>query len=131
MNVQQISCMAGRLPVRTSRLRSGRRLLSYTARKSSGSNTKTGSCMMYLERLSPFVANSVKVQPTPVDLSKARNDSQESKRKVAKSVAQSDEELRERLEQMSGEGGASGIEYEDGKPTAMKRSVRNNMFRYI
>lgn len=86
---------------------------------------------MYLERLSPFVANSVKVQPTPVDLSKARNDSQESKRKVAKSVAQSDEELRERLEQMSGEGGASGIEYEDGKPTAMKRSVRNNMFRYI
>jgi hypothetical protein len=66
-----------------------------------------------------------------VDLSKARNDSQKSKPKVTKSVAQSDEELRERLEQMSGEGGASGIEYEDGKPNAMKRSVRNNMFRYI
>jgi hypothetical protein len=32
---------------------------------------------------------------------------------------------------MSGEGGASGIEYEDGKPSTMKRSVRNNMFRYI
>ncbi|KAJ5200436.1 hypothetical protein N7472_005640 [Penicillium cf. griseofulvum] len=30
---------------------------------------------------------------------------------------------------MSGEGGASGIEYEDGKPNAMKRGVRNNMFR--
>ncbi|RAL04711.1 uncharacterized protein BO80DRAFT_421962 [Aspergillus ibericus CBS 121593] len=49
----------------------------------------------------------------------------------AKSVAQADQELRERLEQMSGGGGAAGIEYEDGKPNAMKRSVRNNMFRYI
>ncbi|OJJ97074.1 hypothetical protein ASPACDRAFT_1858539 [Aspergillus aculeatus ATCC 16872] len=49
----------------------------------------------------------------------------------SKSVSQADQELRERLEQMSGGGGASGIEYEDGKPTAMKRSVRNNMFRYI
>jgi hypothetical protein len=48
-----------------------------------------------------------------------------------KSVSQADKELRERLEQMSGEGGAAGIEYEDGKPNAMKRSVRNNMFRLI
>lgn len=49
----------------------------------------------------------------------------------AKSVSQSDEELREKLERMSGGGGASGIECEDGKPSTMKRSVRNNMFRYI
>ena len=49
----------------------------------------------------------------------------------AKTVSQADEELRQKLEQMSGGGGASGIEYEDGKPSAMKRSVRNNMFRYI
>ncbi|CAG7989057.1 unnamed protein product [Penicillium nalgiovense] len=48
-----------------------------------------------------------------------------------KTVSQADAELRERLEQMSGEGGASGIEYEDGKPNAMKRGVRNNMFRLI
>ncbi|PYH38022.1 uncharacterized protein BO87DRAFT_372979 [Aspergillus neoniger CBS 115656] len=53
------------------------------------------------------------------------------KQDKTKSVAQADQELRERLEQMSGGGGASGIEYEDGKPSAMKRSVRNNMFRYI
>ncbi|KAJ5356666.1 hypothetical protein N7517_011275 [Penicillium concentricum] len=49
----------------------------------------------------------------------------------AKTVSQADAELRERLEQMSGEGGASGIEYEDGKANAMKRGVRNNMFRLI
>jgi hypothetical protein len=47
------------------------------------------------------------------------------------SMAQADEDIRRRLEEMSGEGGAAGIEYEDGKPQAMKRSVRNNMFRYI
>lgn len=51
--------------------------------------------------------------------------------KSTKSVTQTDDELREKLEQISGEGGASGIEYEDGQPNTMKRSVRNNMFRYI
>ncbi|PLB51083.1 hypothetical protein P170DRAFT_436157 [Aspergillus steynii IBT 23096] len=54
-----------------------------------------------------------------------------SKPEKAKSISQADDELRERLEQMSGGGGASGIEYEDGQPNTMKRSVRNNMFRYI
>ncbi|CEJ58322.1 Putative Remark: A. niger EST an_3119 has the database entry number EMBLEST:BE758865 (Precursor) [Penicillium brasilianum] len=48
-----------------------------------------------------------------------------------KTTAQADAELRERLERMSGDGGAAGIEYEDGKPSAMKRGVRNNMFRLI
>ncbi|KAL3478586.1 hypothetical protein BJX99DRAFT_101606 [Aspergillus californicus] len=52
-------------------------------------------------------------------------------RKKTKSMAQSDEDIRRRLEEMSGEGGAAGLEYEDGKPQTMKRSVRNNMFRYI
>lgn len=51
--------------------------------------------------------------------------------KNASSLAEADEELRRRLEEISGEGGASGVETEDGKPTSMKRAVRNNMFRYI
>ena len=42
-----------------------------------------------------------------------------------------DEELKLKLEGISGEGGASGLEYEDGKAVAMKRGVRDNMFRYI
>ncbi|OQE32616.1 hypothetical protein PENFLA_c001G05706 [Penicillium flavigenum] len=53
------------------------------------------------------------------------NSNQDNKRHTlpskTKTVSQADAELRERLEQMSGEGGASGIEYEDGKPNAMKR----------
>ncbi|KAK1774845.1 hypothetical protein QBC45DRAFT_445694 [Copromyces sp. CBS 386.78] len=48
-----------------------------------------------------------------------------------KTQAQIDEELRMRMEDMAGEGGAAGVEYEDGKPVAMKRGVRENMFRYI
>lgn len=58
-------------------------------------------------------------------------DKQRSIPKTTKTVAQADAELRERLERMSGDGGAAGIEYEDGKPSAMKRGVRNNMFRLI
>ncbi len=48
-----------------------------------------------------------------------------------KTMAELDEELRQKLEGMSGEGGAAGIELEDGKPVAMKRGVRENMFRLI
>ena len=36
-----------------------------------------------------------------------------------------------KMDGISGEGGESGVEYEDGKPVAMKRGVRENMFRYI
>lgn len=32
---------------------------------------------------------------------------------------------------IAGDGGESGVEYEDGQPVSMKRSVKNNMFRYI
>ena len=49
----------------------------------------------------------------------------------AKTQAQLDEELRHRMDDMAGDGGAAGVEYEDGQPVAMKRSVKNNMFRYI
>lgn len=48
-----------------------------------------------------------------------------------KTVAQRDQELMEKMAGLSGDGGESGVEYEDGKPVAMKRGVRENMFRYI
>ncbi|KAF2664338.1 hypothetical protein BT63DRAFT_106499 [Microthyrium microscopicum] len=48
-----------------------------------------------------------------------------------KTVAELDEELRLKLEERSGDGGMAGIELEDGKPNAMKRSVRENMYRVI
>lgn len=46
-------------------------------------------------------------------------------------MAELDEELRLKLEGISGEGGGSGVEYEDGKASGLKRGVKDNMFRVI
>ncbi|KAK4200736.1 hypothetical protein QBC40DRAFT_279336 [Triangularia verruculosa] len=51
--------------------------------------------------------------------------------KKKKTLREMDEELRLKMEGLSGDGGASGVEYEDGKAVSMKRGVRDNMFRYI
>ena len=48
-----------------------------------------------------------------------------------KTMAELDDEMRLKLEGISGEGGEAGLELEDGQPVAMKRSVKNNMFRLI
>lgn len=48
-----------------------------------------------------------------------------------KTVAERDEELRLKLEGMSGGGGSAGIEYEGGKAEGLKRGVKSNMFRVI
>ncbi len=48
-----------------------------------------------------------------------------------KTMAQLDEEMRQAMEGIAGDGGEAGAELEDGKPVAMKRSVKENMFRYI
>ncbi|KAK1959900.1 hypothetical protein LY78DRAFT_558421, partial [Colletotrichum sublineola] len=48
-----------------------------------------------------------------------------------KTMAELDEELRLKLEGMSGEGGAAGVEYEDGRAEGLKRGVKSNMFRVI
>ncbi|KIY01735.1 uncharacterized protein Z520_01873 [Fonsecaea multimorphosa CBS 102226] len=52
-------------------------------------------------------------------------------KKTHKSMADADEEMRRAMENLAGDGGESGVELEDGKPVAMKRGVRENMFRYI
>ena len=56
---------------------------------------------------------------------------QEEAKPRKKTMAELDEELRAKLEARSGDGGASGLEYEGGKAVAMKRGVRDNMFRLI
>ncbi|KAK8219210.1 hypothetical protein M8818_000942 [Zalaria obscura] len=53
---------------------------------------------------------------------------QEASPKKRKTQAELDEELRLKMSGLAGDGGDSGVEYEDGQPTSMKRSVRNNMF---
>ncbi|KAK1763853.1 hypothetical protein QBC33DRAFT_548750 [Phialemonium atrogriseum] len=48
-----------------------------------------------------------------------------------KTLAELDEEVRLKLEGMSGEGGAAGVEYENGRAEGLKRGVKQNMFRVI
>ena len=48
-----------------------------------------------------------------------------------KTVAELDAEMMKKMSGIAGDGGSAGIEYEDGQPVSMKRSVKNNMFRYI
>jgi hypothetical protein len=49
----------------------------------------------------------------------------------SKTTQELDEDLRLRLEMMSGSGGAAGIQYENGRAEGMKREVKRNMFRII
>ncbi|VUC37810.1 unnamed protein product [Clonostachys rosea] len=63
---------------------------------------------------------------------KSQSDAVESsRRKDKKTIAQLDEELRLRLEDMSGDGGAAGVEYENGRAEGLKSEVKRNMFRII
>jgi hypothetical protein len=61
--------------------------------------------------------------------SESKSTDQQPQRK--KTQAELDKELQLKMQGISGDGGESGIEYEDGQPVSMKRSVRDNMFRYI
>jgi len=61
----------------------------------------------------------------------AKSPEEVAKEPKKKTQAELDQELQAKLQGLSGDGGDAGVEYEDGKPVSMKRSVKNNMFRYI
>ncbi|TVY52642.1 hypothetical protein LSUE1_G009982 [Lachnellula suecica] len=58
-------------------------------------------------------------------------DAKDGKEPKKKTMAELDEELKLKMEDMSGEGGGAGVEYEGGKAVGLKRGVRDNMFRVI
>jgi hypothetical protein len=70
---------------------------------------------------------SQKNPKTPADNGKKSTNTEKPK----KTMAELDEEMKRAMEGLAGDGGESGVELEDGKPVAMKRGVRENMFRYI
>ncbi|QIW98992.1 hypothetical protein AMS68_004510 [Peltaster fructicola] len=74
---------------------------------------------------------STDVTSTTKDLHDTGSSAKENATQTQKTQAQLDEEMRQTMAAMAGDGGDSGVEYEDGKPVAMKRGVRENMFRYI
>jgi hypothetical protein len=93
-----------------------------------------------LERFISFLANTHLSQPQPTEGNAPtrtgtqqpdQNELGTTENKHKKTQAELDKELKMKMDGISGEGGESGVEYEDGKPVAMKRGVRENMFRYI
>ncbi|RMY43944.1 hypothetical protein D0864_15722 [Hortaea werneckii] len=61
----------------------------------------------------------------------AETSQNQGKQPQPKSQLQQDNELMQKMKGLAGDGGEAGVEYENGVPADMKRSVRNNMFRYI
>ena len=84
-------------------------------------------------RITTLRKASTDASKEPVDAASEKTEGlvKEKEVKVKKTMAQLDEELREKLEGRSGDGGAAGLELENGSPVAMKRGVRENMFRLI
>lgn len=68
---------------------------------------------------------------TKTESTATSNSAEDPKPKPRKTMAELDEELKQKMSGLAGDGGESGVEYEDGQPVAMKRGVKDNMFRYI
>ncbi|ENH71217.1 hypothetical protein FOC1_g10006073 [Fusarium oxysporum f. sp. cubense race 1] len=86
-------------------------------------------------RASPNAPNAAKTQPSQAQPRTTDEPSKEAPTtKMAprkKTSAELDQELREKLEGMSGDGGGAGVEYENGRAEGLKRGVKSNMFRVI
>ncbi|MCJ1439728.1 MAG: hypothetical protein MMC23_000209 [Stictis urceolatum] len=63
--------------------------------------------------------------------SEVKDQKTQMKQSPQKTQAELDEEMRQKMAAIAGDGGEAGVELEDGKPVAMKRGVRENMFRLI
>jgi hypothetical protein len=84
-----------------------------------------------LSRSVSTVSTANAKRSTDANYNAAKDGEQAKTKEAKKTMAQLDEELRMKLEGRSGDGGAAGLELENGKPVAMKRGVRENMFRLI
>lgn len=99
-----------------------------TLRYAPAIRTSRQHALMSIRAYSDAKSNSTKNHDGPLDSTKSPIEEVDPK---PKTQAQRDQELLIKLQGLDGDGGAAGVEYEDGKPVSMKRSVRNNMFRYI
>ncbi|CZR49278.1 uncharacterized protein FPRO_08982 [Fusarium proliferatum ET1] len=80
----------------------------------------------------PNAPNAAKPQPSQAQPRTTDASSKEASTAPRKKTsAELDQELREKLEGMSGDGGGAGVEYENGRAEGLKRGVKSNMFRVI
>ncbi|KAK8128100.1 hypothetical protein PG984_009208 [Apiospora sp. TS-2023a] len=87
------------------------------AQAESGSTKSSSQSKQQEQKQSPVENQGKDDEPKPAD--------------QKKTIAELDDEMMKKMSGIAGDGGSAGVEYEDGQPVAMKRSVKNNMFRYI
>lgn len=96
-------------------------------------NIATRHCAVPSRRLSSTSAASKELQKT-IDTTSATADDNAKKadqpaaKQARKTQAQLDQELQQKLAAMAGDGGDAGVEYEDGKPVAMKRGYLATLY---
>ncbi|KAF3761204.1 hypothetical protein M406DRAFT_73639 [Cryphonectria parasitica EP155] len=78
-----------------------------------------------------IVSNQEVKGTSMAETSNSKEIQQNSTHFAKKTVKQLDEELRLKMEGLSGEGGSAGVEYENGKAEGLRRGVKANMFRVI
>lgn len=107
----------------------------FTSKHITRINCRVGASFLSGRQSNPLIMNSTihdakmgkqTANPAPDIPNKATKEDARNK-----TIVELDEELNKKMSGLSGDGGEAGIEYEDGKPVAMKRSVKNNIFRYI
>lgn len=86
------------------------------------------SQISYSKSNSATTAEEHKQTPNLEDSNGTKKSAQKTKKKT---MAELDEELKLKMEGMSGGGGSAGVEYENGKAEGLKRGVKDNMFRVI
>ena len=76
-------------------------------------------------------ANESRTERTSAPSTETKSQQADKPHKKPKTMAELDKEMRSAMENLAGDGGEAGVELEGGKAVAMKRGVRENMFRYI
>ncbi|KAF2472091.1 uncharacterized protein BDR25DRAFT_18236 [Lindgomyces ingoldianus] len=95
------------------------------------SNSPLSSLSFSLLRCSSSGAASNLAESENKSMKVATKDLKEGEAPKNKPLAELDKELELKMKGLAGDGGEAGVELEDGQPVALKRGVRNNMFRYI
>ncbi|ROW17814.1 hypothetical protein VPNG_00810 [Cytospora leucostoma] len=120
-------------------IRSNARWLAFRAGQAQGFHHTSRACLISSPPSAPATKQASSNQSRPTSQQPRRDDTKASAEKKVdeaipprrKTMAELDEELRLKLEGMSGDGGSAGVEYENGKAEGLKRGVKSNMFRVI
>lgn len=107
------------------------------SRNTPTTRTAAGGSLAFAPSANKPYSSTQTVSQTSTEVSKTskadppKEEKREPSQPKKKTLAELDEEVRLKLEGMSGEGGAAGVEYENGRAEGLKRGVKQNMFRVI